>query len=40
MIVRAMYAIPGLKTVDILEDTKSIDVFINGGEMSVARWLE
>lgn len=32
--------LPGLKTVDILEDTKSIEVFINGGEHSFTRWLE
>ena len=32
--------IPGLKTVDILEDTKSVEVFVNGGEMSFTWWLE
>ena len=32
--------IPGLKTVDILEDTKSVEVFINGGEMSFSWWLD
>lgn len=31
---------PGLKTVDILEDTKSVEVFVNGGEMSFTWWLE
>lgn len=32
--------IPGLKTVDILEDTKTVEVFCNGGEMSFSWWLE
>lgn len=32
--------IPGLETVDILEDTKSIEVFANGGEMSFSWWLD
>ena len=31
--------IPGLKTVDILEDTKSLELFVNGGEMSFTWWL-
>lgn len=34
------YVIPGLKTVEILEDTKSIEVFVNGGEQSFTRWLD
>jgi hypothetical protein len=29
-----------LKTVDILEDTKSLEVFVNGGEMSFSWWLD
>jgi len=33
------YQIPGLRSFDILEDTKSLEVFINGGEMSFTRWL-
>lgn len=32
--------ISGLKTVDILEDTKSLEVFVNGGEMSFSWWLD
>ena len=32
--------IPGLETVDILEDTKSVEVFVNGGEASFSWWLE
>ena len=27
-------------TVDILEDTKSVEVFINGREFSFSRWLD
>ena len=34
------HEIPGLETVDILEDTKSVEVFINGGEQSFTWWLE
>ena len=30
----------GLKTVDILEDTKSMEVFVNGGEQSFTWWLD
>lgn len=33
------YILPSLETMDILEDTKSIEVFINGGEHSFSRWL-
>ena len=32
--------IPPLSVVDILEDTKSIEVFVNGGEISFSQWLE
>lgn len=32
--------IPGLETVDILEDTKTVEVFCNGGEVSFSWWLE
>ena len=32
--------IPGLDTVDILEDTKSVEIFINKGEMSFTWWLD
>lgn len=32
--------IAGLKTVDILEDTKSVEIFINRGEMSFTWWLD
>lgn len=32
--------IPGLRTVEILEDTKSMEVFINGGEQSFTWWLD
>ena len=34
------HEISGLKTVDILEDTKSMEVFINGGEQSFTWWLD
>lgn len=34
------WELPGLQTVDILEDTKSVEVFLNGGETSFSRWLE
>lgn len=32
--------ISGLKSVEILEDTKSVEVFVNGGEMSFSWWLD
>ena len=35
-----VYHIPGLRRVDILEDTKSVEVFVNRGESSYTRWLE
>ena len=31
--------IPELKTVDILEDIKSVEVFVNGGEQSFSWWI-
>lgn len=31
--------VPGIETVDILEDTKSVEVFVNGGETSFSFWL-
>ena len=33
------YEIPGVKRVDILEDTKSVELFINEGEISFSWWL-
>lgn len=33
------HQLPLLTTVDILEDTKSVEVFVNGGEHSFSRWL-
>lgn len=32
--------LPSLDTVDILEDTKSVEVFVNGGADSFSQWLE
>ena len=32
--------LPYIESVDILEDTKSVEVFINGGEYSFSHWLE
>ena len=32
--------VSGLKSLDILEDTKSLEVFVNGGEMSFSWWLD
>ena len=32
--------IPGLRSVEVLEDTKSLEVFANGGEMSFSWWLD
>lgn len=32
--------IQGLNTLDILEDTKSLEVFVNRGEMSFSWWLD
>lgn len=34
-----VWQIPAGAAVDILEDTKSVEVFINGGEMSFTQWL-
>lgn len=34
------YQLPAIEKVDILEDTKSIETFINEGEISFARWLD
>ena len=31
--------VPAIHTVDILEDTKSVEVFLNGGEISFTNWL-
>ena len=36
----ARYTLPEILTVDILEDTKSVEVFVNGGEFSFSRWLD
>ena len=36
----AMRELPSLDTVDILEDVKSIEVFVNGGEFSFSYWLD
>lgn len=33
-------AFPDIRTVDILEDTKSVEVFVNGGAASFSQWLE
>ena len=32
--------LPRIETVDILEDNKSVEVFVNGGEWSFSYWLE
>ena len=37
---RTVREIPELRTLDILEDTKSVEVFVNGGECSFSQWLE
>lgn len=37
IVIRAQLAI---ETVDILEDTKSVEVFVNGGENSFTCWLQ
>ena len=31
--------LPAIKSVEILEDTKSVEVFVNGGEFSFSHWL-
>lgn len=32
--------LPSIETIDILEDTKSVEVFVNGGEHSFSYWLD
>lgn len=34
------FTLPHIDTVDILEDTKSVEVFINGGEISITEWIK
>ena len=34
------YTLPALETLDILEDSKSIEVFVNGGTQVFTRWLK
>lgn len=34
------FSTPQIKSVDILEDTKSVEIFINGGEISISEWIE
>ena len=31
--------LPAINSVEILEDTKSVEVFVNGGEFSFTHWL-
>lgn len=37
---KTVRTLPQIDTVDILEDTKSVEVFINGGRISFTHWLE
>lgn len=34
------FAIPQINSIDILEDTKSVEIFINHGEISISEWTE
>lgn len=33
------FSIPQIKSVDIFEDTKSVEIFINNGEISITEWI-
>lgn len=36
---KRMFSIPHINSVEILEDTKSVEIFVNGGEFSITEWI-
>lgn len=36
---RRTFTVPQIKSLDIFEDTKSVEIFINGGEISISEWI-
>lgn len=36
---KRVFSLPQINSIDVLEDTKSVEAFINGGEISITEWL-